>query len=92
VLAADLDETEDAEEPRRTFNPFLLALLIVAVALIVTGFYIFQTVRELFLSTEVDYVTAQAVVYAAPLIVVLGVATAIGVLFVYAVRWKRSRR
>jgi hypothetical protein len=70
----------------------LLALLIAAAVLIVAGLYIFQTVRELFLNTEVDFVTAQTVIYAAPLIVVVGVATAIGVVFVYAVQWKRSRR
>lgn len=88
------DEEDSEEEPtgRRT-NPFLIALIAVAVALVLFGLYLFQTIRQTFLdsqtSSEYDYITLQTVMYAAPIAVGLGVATGIGVLFTYAMRWRK---
>jgi hypothetical protein len=83
---------EDAAEAgeRNKFNPFLLGLLVIAAALIVVGLFVFQSTREIFLDSEVDFMTVQAVIYAVPIAISLGIATVIGVLFVYAVRWNRS--
>lgn len=95
--AAEYDETtaitEDYEEPRRSINPFLIALAVLAVALIAGGLWALQSLRSSFLTedlaTDVDYVTMQATLYGAPLAIALGVATALGVLFILATGWRR---
>ena len=40
-------------------------------------------------SSNFDFVTLQVLTAAAPLVICLGLATGIGVLFVFAVRWNR---
>ncbi|CAN5221159.1 hypothetical protein BH09ACT5_BH09ACT5_17370 [soil metagenome] len=91
--AAQEPAVEDEPAPRRA-NPFLIALGALAVLLIVGGVYLVSRLRDLFATTqsspEFDYVTLQVLVYAAPMIIVLGLATGIGVLFVLAGR--RDRR
>lgn len=78
---------------RRRPNPFLLALIAVSAALIVGGLGAAQSIRSLFdtenISVELDYMSLEMIKFAAPLAVGLGVATAIGVLFIYALDWKR---
>jgi hypothetical protein len=86
------DEPDD-ERPQRRLNPFLLALGAVAVLLLGGGLYLVSRLRDLFADTQstsdFDYVTLQVLMYAAPLLLVLGLATGIGVLFVFASRWER---
>ncbi|MBN9239692.1 MAG: hypothetical protein BGO97_08335 [Micrococcales bacterium 70-64] len=94
-----VDETavhEDADErPPRRLNPFLVALGASAVILLGVGLYLVSRLRDLFADTQstssFDYVTLQVLMFAAPLLLVLGLATGIGVLFLFAVRWDRSR-
>jgi len=92
VVTSSPDD-EVVTEHRRRPNPFLLALLAVSFALIAGGLGAAQSVSALFdtenISLELDYVSLEMVKIAAPLSVALGVATAIGVLFIYAVDWKK---
>ncbi|MEO8094144.1 MAG: hypothetical protein ABI632_04330 [Pseudolysinimonas sp.] len=78
----------------RRANPFLITLLILSAGLIVGGLYLVVRMRDLFAdtqsSTDFDFVTLQVLIPSAPIAIGLGVATAIGVLFVYAIRWGRS--
>lgn len=86
-------EAEDESEHRRRPNPFLLVLIAISIALIAGGLSAAQSVRALFdtenISVELDYISLEMVKIAAPLTVALGVATAIAVLFVYAIDWKK---
>jgi hypothetical protein len=89
-------EVDDAlGAPTRRPNPFLIALTIFSIVLIVGGLWAAQFARESFLtvnlSTDIDYVTLQMVIFGAPLAVAIGIATALGVLFILAQRWRRSR-
>ncbi len=81
------------EEVSATSNPFLLVLLIVAVVLIVVGVLLFVQTGNEFNSSEVqsqgDYMSLNATIETAPFISLLGGATLIGVLFVFAVRYRR---
>jgi len=86
--------TELDPAPRRP-NPFLVALLVIAAALIVGGFYLVARLNELFTRSQNtgnwgDYIAVQVLTIAAPVLGILGVATAIGVVFIYAVRWGRT--
>ena len=92
MAPADEPQVEDAPlAPGR--NPFLIALGAMAVLLTVGGLYLVSRLRDIFVdvraASEVDYVTLQVLMNAAPLVVVLGLATGIGVLFLLAARWKR---
>jgi len=88
----DLDG-DDVGEARRP-NPFVLGLLGAAVLLVAGGLYLVSRLSDMFAnpqgSAQYDYITLQALTIAAPMLIVLGVATGIGVLFIYAVRWKRA--
>jgi hypothetical protein len=101
--AEGTDAPEDADalaetdsEPSAARNPFLLFLGIIAVALIAVGVWLFVRSGEAFNSREVrsqgDYMTLTATINMAPFIALLGVATVIGVLFVFAARWKRRAK
>lgn len=87
---------EFVEAPARRANPFLIALIVLSVALIGGGLYLVVKMRDLFAdtqsSTDFDFVTLQVLIGAAPIAIGLGVATALGVLFIYAVRWNRAER
>lgn len=78
--------------PRRV-NPFLIVLGAVSAVLVGGGLLLVSRLRDLFADTQssssFDYVTLQVLTTAAPLVICLGLATAIGVLFVFAVRWNR---
>jgi hypothetical protein len=89
------DEFEYPDDaPLRRANPFLIALGVVALALVGGGLYLISRMRDLFASTQnqadFDFVTMQVLMVLAPIIVCLGLATAIGVLFIYAGRWGRQ--
>jgi hypothetical protein len=84
---------EDEQTPRP--NPFLIALGAIAVVLVAAGVWGIQAAREPFLGTDVasnvDYVGLQILQLIAPVAVALGVATGIGILFVFAVGWQKRR-
>ena len=78
--------------PRR-MNPFLIVLGAVSAILVGGGLFLVSRLRDLFEDTQssssFDFVTLNVLSAIAPLIICLGLATAIGVLFVFAVRWNR---
>jgi hypothetical protein len=86
-------EEDEAEEVVRGVNPFIVVLWIVAVLLVISGAYLTMWARTTFLtdslSTNIDYVTIQIITYGSPLLVVLGLATAIGLVFLHAIAWKK---
>jgi hypothetical protein len=89
-----LEETEvEADEPIRGVNPFVIVLWVVAVLLVIAGAYLTMWARTTFLtdslSTNIDYVTIQIITYGSPLLVVLGLATGIGLMFLHAIAWKK---
>jgi hypothetical protein len=85
--------TELDSSPSR--NPYLLFLAIIAVALVVAGVWLFVRSGDAFNSREVrsqgDYMSLDATIHMAPFIALLGAATAIGVVFVFATKWRRRR-
>jgi uncharacterized membrane protein YidH (DUF202 family) len=86
-------ETDADSSPSR--NPFLLFLVIIAIALVAAGIWLFVRSGDAFNSREVrsqgDYMSLDATIHMAPFIALLGAATAIGVLFVFASKWKKRR-
>lgn len=95
VSGPSIEERSDAEpapEPRRT-NPFLIALAALSAAMIAAGLVVATRLGDIFNSTqfnsELDYVSLQIVMIGTPILIGLGIATGIGVLFVFAVRWGR---
>lgn len=82
-------ERDREPEPRRA-NPFIIALLAVALLLVGGGLYLVSQLAQLFANpsetTQYDYITLQALTIGAPIIIGLGIATGIGVLFIYAAR------
>ncbi len=93
VVTAELAPEPEHESDRR-LNPFLIALGGVAALLVVVGLWMASQVSSGYSSnapTQVDYAMLQLLMIAAPLTILLGVMTGIGVLFVFAVRWGRNR-
>jgi hypothetical protein len=72
-------------------NPFVIGLGAVSVVLVLGGLYLTAQARELYSSSAgasgFDYATFQVVIYGAPLMIAVGIATAIGILFLFAARW-----
>lgn len=91
VDAAPATEAEPDSSPSR--NPFLLFLGIISIALVAAGIWLFVRSGDAFNSRDVrsqgDYMSLDATIHMAPFIALLGGATAIGVLFVFASKWKR---
>jgi hypothetical protein len=89
AASADGDEVES-----RRPNPFLLILSALSVVLIAGGLASSQWVRAQFLQQDIrldlDYFSLDALKIAIPLSVGLGIAIGAGVLFVFAVRWKKN--
>jgi hypothetical protein len=92
---ADEREVEADTETSPSRNPFLLLLGIIAVALVAAGIWLFVRSGGAFNSAEVrsqgDYMSLDATIHTAPFIALLGAATAIGVLFVFAAKYQRHR-
>jgi hypothetical protein len=92
LIQVDADVSRDEPIERRT-NPFLIALTIASIAFVAAGLVLVFQLRALFADTQAsadfDYITLQTLMIGAPILVGLGLATGIGVLFVYAVRWGR---
>ena len=91
----DLPTAEPADG--RRVNPFVIGLGVVSIVLMLGGGYLITLLQQMFAAsqgsqTTFDYATFQALVYGAPLLIALGVATAIGILFISAVRWWRLQR
>jgi hypothetical protein len=87
AVEADLDDV-----PVRTgTNPFLIALGAVAFLLVGGGTYLVSRLSDMFLDTQsaVDYTILQVLMYGAPMVIVLGLAAGVGILFVLAARWYR---
>jgi hypothetical protein len=74
-------------------NPFVIGLALVSVLLVVAGIWGVQAARDPFLRTDVaintDFVGLQILATIAPVSIVLGIATAIGIGFLFAVDWQR---
>jgi len=89
---AESEETHERPKP----NPFLLALAAVALLLIVGGVSAVQQVRGIFaaedIAVDLDYVSLNMLIFAAPISIALGIATGIGVLFMYAIDWRRRHQ
>ncbi len=93
VVTADVAPEVEYESDRR-LNPFLIALGGVAAILVLVGLWMASQVSAGYSSnapTQVDYAMLQLLMIAAPLTILLGVMTGIGVLFVFAVRWGKNR-
>lgn len=92
-VALENDAEAVLAEDRRRANPFLITLGALSLLMIFGGVYVVSRMRDLFSvsqsSSDFDFVTLQVLMYAVPLVIVLGIATGIGVLFVFAVRWGR---
>ncbi len=99
ISAPVVNAVQDAGEPAsppgsgQARNPFLVVLGIIAVVLVGVGIWLFVQSGNAFNSHEVrsqgDYMTIYATILMAPYISLLGVATAIGVLFLFAARWRK---
>jgi hypothetical protein len=95
VLTQGNDGNPITTPANSTRNPFLIALGVIALALIGIGIWLFTRSGAAFNSREVrsqgDYMSLDATIHMAPFISLLGVATAIGVIFVFATKWRRRR-
>jgi hypothetical protein len=93
--AADEPQADGTVEVSPSRNPFLLFLGIIAVALVATGIWLFVRSGDAFNSKVVrsqgDYMSLTATIDIAPFIALLGAATAIGVLFVFAAKYRGRR-
>ena len=87
----DFTEVEIERDAPRSRNPFIIVLAVIAVVVTGAGLVLFSRLGAIFADTQssagFDYVSFQVLVIAAPLLVCLGLATGIGLLFVLAVRW-----
>ena len=94
TVAAPLEQADVDVAPDRRGNPFLVALAAIAVALTAGGLTLVFQLRTIFAenqsSASFDYITLQTLMIGAPILAGLGIATGVGVLFVYAVRWGRG--
>ena len=92
LIRVDADVSREEPVERRA-NPFLIALTIASIAFVSAGLVLVFQLRALFgdtqASADFDYITLQTLMIGSPILVGLGLATGIGVLFVYAVRWGR---
>lgn len=94
VVTADPEPEVTHDDEGRRLNPFLVALAAIAVALVVAGLWMASLVSSGFNdqgpTTQVDWALLQILMIASPVTALLGVATGIGVLFIFAVRWRRG--
>jgi hypothetical protein len=91
---ASAESSDDDEQESRRPNPFLVALGALSVLLIAGGVASQQWIRAQFLQEDIrldlDYFSLDALKIAIPLSIALGVAIGAGLLFVLAIRWKKS--
>ena len=79
----------------RNSNPLLIALWVISVVFIATGIYALRLIGDRVTQLGAnggfggaDYYLLQAYTIGAPLLIVLGLATATGTIFLLAARWK----
>lgn len=81
------------DEPQRRFNPFLVALAVIGVVLIVIGLVGAQFANGVYasdtLTSSISYATVLLVISGSAVSAGLGLATLIGIVFVYALRYRR---
>jgi hypothetical protein len=86
---------EPLPESSQARNPYLVILVVVAIVLVAVGVWLFVQSGNEFNSREVrsqgDYMSLDATIHMAPFIAMLGGATAIGVLFMFASKWRKRR-
>lgn len=91
AAASARSDAESDSSPSR--NPFLLFLAVISIALVAVGIWLFVRSGDAFNSKDVrsqgDYMSLDATIHMAPFIALLGAATAIGVVFVFASKWRR---
>jgi hypothetical protein len=94
-IPTDEPQPESSAEVAPSRNPFLLFLGIIAIALIASGIWLFVRSGDAFNSTVVrsqgDYMSLYSTINMAPFISLLGAATAIAVLFVFAAKYRGRR-
>jgi len=104
-LPAQFDSGFDEPDPRSAAdseasaqqllrNPFLVALSILAVVFVAVGAWLFNRSYEAYndagnFASQGDFVAVESAINVAPLFVLFGAAIAVGVLFVFAIRWRR---
>jgi hypothetical protein len=73
-------------------NPFVIALVAIGVVLIIAGGAVIRSLGAAFDSVDIrvdlDYYTLDVLKVVGPMLIALGSATIIGVVFVKAVQWK----
>ncbi len=89
------DDGRELEYPGG-INPFLVVLGILAVVLVGAGVWVFLQAGAAFddfanIRSQGDYMALQSLMTGAPMLVILGLATGLGVLFALAARWRRRR-
>lgn len=96
IAAPSPSEDGGSPEPRPVgINPFVTGLGAAAVVLVAVGFYLVALTGEIYNAgggaPGLDYASFQMLSFAAPLVITLGIATAVGILFLFAARWWRPR-
>jgi len=85
---------EELDDPAPLYrNPFVIALIAIAVALISVALWLTTQLRDMYENAQgdaFDFVRAQVLIALTPLLLVLGGATAIAVLVLFAIRWRRN--
>jgi len=91
--AGPVVEMDPVDDPAPLYrNPFVIVLVLVAAALIGVGLYLVTQLRDMYMATQsdqFDFVTIQVIMSLTPLLIVLGGATAVAVLVLFAVRWRQ---
>ena len=91
--STNFEDEEDAAPSGR--NPFLIILAMIGVLLILGSVALLMNMDQIMQRTsqsnsQYNYNLMLVLQFGTPMLITLGLATLIGVLFVYAVRWKRS--
>lgn len=89
------DYEDDDEIAPRGGNPFLIILAMIGVLLILASVALLMNMDQIMQQAnqnnpQPNYNLMLVVQLGTPMLITLGLATLIGVLFVFAVRWKRS--
>ncbi len=87
--AEPIERFDTPQAPLRT-NPFLIALLLIAIALIGGGLLIGSRLDAWYddAPNGPGFFVLYSLQYGVPLAIAVGIATVIGVLFVFALRWR----
>ncbi|MFP7835027.1 hypothetical protein [Marisediminicola sp. LYQ134] len=104
VVDVESDDSDDDDAARSSVatNPFLIALWVLSVVFIVVGVWLTVWIPELMVAlnsaggatmanAEFNFYLSQTASALAPMLILLGLATAVGILFVYAAHSLRAR-